>query len=598
MAGRFLRSGSVPGHRAGVRAFRRLFAGCGVLVLAVLTVVGVGGAPPASADETPTVTVVPTVVPRDGVACPPGATTSSTCYALGDNPAYDVVPVAADGTSVGAPVQIEPAGTVSLFGIGCPNATTCVAVGFIGGSDVGVAVPITVSGDTITPGTPVDLGLAAFAVSCPDSTHCVVAGSTSSVAETDLITVSGATLIPAPPTGPISGGGLSPKSMVCSSVTACLIGGSGGGPNPGSPSQGRVANVDPATGGVATAVPAMRSVDGVACQSPTDLSSCEVVGAAPNGHGALDTVNNGTPGTVTVLDNLGELNGVSCVGTTCEAVGLTGSPDDATATAVALPVIAGAAGPARVIPAGTVGSSLARIVCVSTSSCVAGGSMSVITPQGGNTEGIVVSIAPSGPASPTPPPIYCLGTVTGPIVATADTPDGQGYWETDAAGKVINCGDAVTEQTLLPQLAAPVVGMAPGPDDNGYYLVAADGGVFTEGDAPFHGSAGDLHLNKPVIGMAVDRSTQGYWLAASDGGVFSYNAPFHGSAGNIPLNKPVIGITGPPSGDGYLLVASDGGVFTYNTAFYGSGQPNVAAPHNPYAPPRDTTAGSASNSAR
>ena len=63
----------------------------------------------------------------------------------------------------------------------------------------------------------------------------------------------------------------------------------------------------------------------------------------------------------------------------------------------------------------------------------------------------------------------------------------------------------------------------------GYWLVAADGGVFSFG-APFHGSAGSVHLNAGVSGMAVTSDGGGYWLVAADGGVFSYgDAHFFGA---------------------------------------------------------------------
>ena len=97
----------------------------------------------------------------------------------------------------------------------------------------------------------------------------------------------------------------------------------------------------------------------------------------------------------------------------------------------------------------------------------------------------------------------------------------------------------------------------------GYWLVASDGGVFSF-DAAFHGSAGNIRLNKPVVGIAPVSDGSGYRLIASDGGVFDYGAPFFGSAGNIRLNKPVIGGFNNNSYDGYWLVASDGGVFTYS----------------------------------
>ena len=58
---------------------------------------------------------------------------------------------------------------------------------------------------------------------------------------------------------------------------------------------------------------------------------------------------------------------------------------------------------------------------------------------------------------------------------------------------------ALTPTTSLPPAAA--IGrltLAPG-----YRLVASDGGVFAYGDATFHGSTGNLTLNKLIVGMAV-----------------------------------------------------------------------------------------------
>jgi hypothetical protein len=84
--------------------------------------------------------------------------------------------------------------------------------------------------------------------------------------------------------------------------------------------------------------------------------------------------------------------------------------------------------------------------------------------------------------------------------------------------------------------------MAASPDVVGYWLVAADGGVFSFGDASFHGSDGNLVLNKPIVGMAATPDGGGYWLVAADGGVFSFgDAPFEGS-GAGPHGAPFVAI--------------------------------------------------------
>ena len=67
--------------------------------------------------------------------------------------------------------------------------------------------------------------------------------------------------------------------------------------------------------------------------------------------------------------------------------------------------------------------------------------------------------------------------------------------------------------------------MASTHDAAGYWEVATDGGVFSFGDAPFHGSTGNIELNKPIVGMAVTPDGGGYWLVASDGGIFAFGTP-------------------------------------------------------------------------
>ena len=103
--------------------------------------------------------------------------------------------------------------------------------------------------------------------------------------------------------------------------------------------------------------------------------------------------------------------------------------------------------------------------------------------------------------------------------------------------------------------------------DLGYRMVAADGGIFTFGDRDFHGSTGDLKLNKPIVGGATDVSdNDGYWIVASDGGVFTFNAEFHGSLGGQTLSSPAVEIEPTPTGKGYWIVLADGKVYTFGDA--------------------------------
>ena len=166
-----------------------------------------------------------------------------------------------------------------------------------------------------------------------------------------------------------------------------------------------------------------------------------------------------------------------------------------------------------------------------------------------------------------------LNGLAAPVVGTAATRDGLGYWVVAADGGVFAYGDANFEGSAGGlDLIAPVVGMAATPDGRGYWLVSSDGGVFAYGDAVFEGSAGGLELNAPVVGMAATPDGRGYWLVASDGGVFGYgDALFAGSMGGRPLNQPIVGMSATPTGNGYWMTASDGGIFAFgNASFDGS----------------------------
>ncbi len=118
---------------------------------------------------------------------------------------------------------------------------------------------------------------------------------------------------------------------------------------------------------------------------------------------------------------------------------------------------------------------------------------------------------------------------------------------------------------------------------HGYWLVGSDGGIFAFGSAQFHGSTGNLVLQRPVTGITPTTDRDGYWLVATDGGVFAFgDAGFYGSipgigiapagSGALPaLNAPIVGMVPSADSRGYFMVAADGGVFAFGDAqFEGS----------------------------
>jgi hypothetical protein len=81
-------------------------------------------------------------------------------------------------------------------------------------------------------------------------------------------------------------------------------------------------------------------------------------------------------------------------------------------------------------------------------------------------------------------------------------------------GGVFTFGDAGFYGSLGGvRLARPVVGTAATPDGRGYWLVAADGGVFTFGDAPFRGALAG-RTTADIVGMTAS-GPSGYWLVGA-----------------------------------------------------------------------------------
>ena len=122
---------------------------------------------------------------------------------------------------------------------------------------------------------------------------------------------------------------------------------------------------------------------------------------------------------------------------------------------------------------------------------------------------------------------------------------------------------------------------------HGYWLVGSDGGIFTFGSAGFHGSTGNLVLQRPVVGITPTADRNGYWLVATDGGVFAFgDAGFYGSipglgiapagSGAAPeLNAPIVGMVPSADDRGYFMVAADGGVFAFGDARFEGSCPGI-----------------------
>jgi uncharacterized repeat protein (TIGR02543 family) len=247
-----------------------------------------------------------------GVACP----SATTCEAVGYNSSDEGVVVPITSGVPGSPVTVS--GTEFLNGVACPSTTTCDAVGAtqvtVGVSlvSIGLVVPIT-SG---VPGSPVTVSGTAqlFGVACPSATICEAVGATQ-VTVDNVLTLTGVVV---PITSGVLGspvtvsGTFELDGVACPSTTSCEAGGDG--------------VVVPITSGVpgsAAAVSGTGQLYGVACSSAT---TCEAVGT--DGDGVVVPITSGVPGSAVTPSGTYELDGIVCpTTTTCEAVGDNSTPE-------------------------------------------------------------------------------------------------------------------------------------------------------------------------------------------------------------------------------------------------------------------------------
>ena len=405
---------------------------------------------------------------------------------------------------------------VNLYGVSCPTAGTCFAVGqyydadgnafglietLDGGTWSASTVPASGLNPTAGPNPAVQLGQ----IQCTSATSCIAVGSYQDGASSTsglIETLSGGQWVSL--TAPL--GGVDPSAA----------------PNP------------------KVALPSLDCVSSNSCVAVGSYTDAE-----NNTDGLIETLSGGAwnPSTAplsTLTDHAptgsGPLDGVSCdsVGS-CVAVG-----GDLIET-----LYGGAWSPSAapgVTESGDI--TLEAVSCPAAGSCISLGAQ----PGAGRGATGLIETQSSGAA-----------------------PVAEGYWEVASDGGLFSFNAPFYGSMGGNPLNAPVVGMAEDPCTGGYWDVASDGGIFSF-NAPFYGSMGGKALNAPIVGIAgYDAGTTcGYWEVASDGGIFSFNAPYYGSMGGKPLVKPVVAIAADRLTGGYWEVASDGGIFSFNAPFYGS----------------------------
>jgi hypothetical protein len=161
------------------------------------------------------------------------------------------------GTPALASSTVAVSGTMDLYGVACPSATYCEAVGW-NSSDEGVIVPIT-SG---TPGSAVVVTGTEFldGIACPSATTCEAVGQNSS-GEGVIVPITSGT----PGSAQVVSDTIGLTGVACPSATTCEA-----------VSNGAIVPITNGTPGSAQVV--SEALDGVACPSAT---TCEAGGRLP-----------------------------------------------------------------------------------------------------------------------------------------------------------------------------------------------------------------------------------------------------------------------------------------------------------------------------
>jgi hypothetical protein len=274
-----------------------------------------------------------------GVACP----TATRCEAVGDSSLGGVVVPITDGVP-GKPIPVPD--VYELGGIACESATICLAVGE-NADNVGVVVPITGS----TPGMPITVPGTGFieSIACQTATSCTAVGG-------PIVPIAGTS-----PGTPVAVPGTSLTAVACQTATSCTA----VGRNTTS-FDGVVVPIADGTPGVPATVPGepFESSSAIACQS---TGSCTAVGINANNFGDVVTIQDGAPAAPVKARGHAAFFGIACETITlCEGVGQSGVSSQKGAV---VPISSGDPG-FPIAARGAFGHpSLNAVACVSSTTC-------------------------------------------------------------------------------------------------------------------------------------------------------------------------------------------------------------------------------------
>ena len=512
----------------------------------------------------------------NAIACP----TSTVCFAVGQTQLvapFTNLPVIATTSDGGASwtSRSVPAGVEGFQSISCPTPTSCMAVGWhynsVTHNEDSVSDVTTDGGTTWTSQPlPPNFGVGPNALSCATVSVCVLGGVFTNTPNflagfaTTSIGGSHWTIETAP--GVLT----TPQSISCPSTTLCVA----VGPNyvsglinlVGFGNGGVVVTGSPGASGPTITTDALPNG---AVEAPYDQTLAATGGTAPYSW----SVASGTlPSGLTLNPATGEITGTATALETQDVMFEVTDANGQMAT-VTLPLTITkdpTSVTASVIPTSTMqGGSVTLSATVGST---------VGTPTG------TVSFTSGATTLCTTPVLTSSGQ--GSCTST-NAPVGRDTIVAHYSGDADHL--ASTSTTTLTVLAPPPPPPPPPPPvTHGYWLAGGDGGIFSFGAAHFHGSTGNLVLQRPVVGITPTTDTNGYWLAAGDGGTFAFgDAGFYGSIpglGIAPagtpgavrnLAAPIVGIAPSTDGRGYFMVAADGGVFAFGDARFAGSCPGL-----------------------
>jgi hypothetical protein len=269
---------------------------------------------------------------------------------------------AVDGGAASAAARsvFPVAGSTLLVGVACVGALDCVAVGQGGTQEIGEVVT---SGTSIGKLQKVANTNELLSVACPTPTSCVAVGVGNQASEGVIVPIKnevagGANLVDQ--TAFLHG-------VACSSATVCVaVGWQVGNYNGGN---GRIGAVVPIVNGSAGGVELISGtldLDGVSCAG----TSCIAVGTGAAGDGAIVPITTGTAGAAHEVSSASTLESVSCpTASRCAAAG--GTKSSSNTVGAVLPIKDGSPGSLNQVPGG---GTLWGISCASVNSCWAVGS--------------------------------------------------------------------------------------------------------------------------------------------------------------------------------------------------------------------------------